>query len=514
MKILQKLNITAIIAVLCAFCFATALSADTTVALRGSDSDGNRRNLQYEKVSIFRCDSENRTISSTITNETQYVEEDGLDIRVCFKVTPRASSDDLFILKIDDFSFTKGRVSGDMAAAGPTRQIPVIMRQNAVDHGLEMSPEVTTIYCDPGASVCAIETRLTGYFFLTNGVIKGRGSVAMQRGRDEDEGRALMPLDGFEDVSINLEFTGGGNGIGPETSTMIVIIGIIIALLVLFCLCGFACCLFGVCCFAYRNKKETEESEEENIEEVSVRIEFDPAVSKKSKKRDEDESETESLEDDQYWDDEAGMADYDSDDRTRSEGNSAEGFDNFDNEMNGAALVPVPETDEESPQKESKRMSKRSSQRSSKMSSQRDSQRGSRRDSQRGSRRGSQRSSQRSSKMSSQRDSQRSSQRSSKMSSQRDSQRGSQRGSQRSSQRSSQRNKSVEDNESWIDNSEDGIEPVDRSSENHDVENNMEEVVPVEDAEEEHVPVEDTEEEPQKRRKSRRQSKRTSKRIN
>jgi len=504
MKILQKLNITAIIAVLCAFCFVTALSADTTVALRGSDSDGNRRNLQYKQVSVFRCDSENRTIASTITNETEYVEEDGLDIRVCFKVTPRASSDDLFILKIDDFSFTKGRVNGDLAAGGPTLQIPVIMRQNAVDHGVAMSEEVTKIYCAPGASICAIETRLTGYFFLTNGVIKGRGSVAMQRGRDEgdegDEGRRVQELDGFEDVSINLEFTGAGNGDGPETSTIIVIIGIIIALLVLLCVCGFACCLFGVCCFAYRNKKETEESEEENIEEVSVRIEFDPAISKKSKKRGEDESETESLEDDQYWDDEAGMADDDSLDGTLSEGNSAKGFDN---EMNGAALVPVSETDEESPKKESRRNSQRNSVRSSKRNSEISSKRNSERNSERNLKRNSEISSKRNSERSSKRNSERSSKRNSERSSKRNSERSSRRNSERSSKRNSERNKSVDDNESWIDNSEDGIEPVDRSAENLDVENIMEEV----------VPVEDTEEEPPKRRTSKRKSKRTSKRI-
>lgn len=334
-----KTNVTSVIAVIWAFWFGTALSFDATVAIRG------RRDLSNEKVSVYRCDSSNQRIASTISNKTEILEDAGLDIRICFQASQEATSNSLYILKIDDFTFTKDRTNGDLAAAGPTRQIPVIMRQNAVDHGIAMSTDLTKIFCDPGSVICAIETRLTGYFFLTSGAIRGNGSVMMQRGKDER--RELQQMDAFEDVFIELEFTGGGRNPIPPKKRTAIIVGIITLLLLTCCCCGIFCCfLAGVCCFAGRDKRE--DTDDDNIEEVSVKIEWSPNA-KNSKKNGEGEdlSETESLEDDKYWGDDVDISDGESE----SDGNHSE------IEMSGHTDFPAHDAKEESKRKSKKNKS-------------------------------------------------------------------------------------------------------------------------------------------------------------
>jgi len=357
MNISQKMNVTAVISVLLAFCFVTALSLDTTTALRGSSGSENEngRNLAEDKISVYRCDLDNQKITSTINNATEVLENAGLDVRICFQATRLATSNDLYLLKIDDFVFTKDRINGDLAAAGPTRQIPVIMRQKAVDHGIAMTTDLTEIFCNPGSEICALETRLTGYFFLTSGTIQGKGSVLMQRGKNER--RELQQMDAFEDVSIELDFTGGGRNPIPPKKRIIIIVSTIILLFSMCCGCGIIfCCIAGICCFAGRDKRE--DSDDDNIEEVSVKIEWAPTV-KSSKKdaEDGDLSETESLEDDQYWDDDIDL----SEDENESNGNKSydDSVENIDMETNGAAVVPVQGAEEESPKKKSKRKSKR-----------------------------------------------------------------------------------------------------------------------------------------------------------
>jgi len=341
-----KANATIITILLLAFSIAAALSSDVTVGLRGGgdiNSNQNGRQLANERISVFRCDSENRTITSTISNKTEELEEFGFDVRICFRVTKQAVINDLFILKIDDFAFTKDRTNGDLAAAGPTRQIPVIMRQSAVDHGVPMSDELTNIQCEPGAEICAIETRLTGYFFLTNGIIRGKGSILMQRGKNGR--RELQQMENFEDVYIELDFTGGGRNPMAKKTRIIIIVSVILGLLLLLCCFG-VCCLMGLCCFAGR-KRKNEDTDEDNVEEVSVKIEWDPAA-KKSKKGDaEDMSETESLEDDKYWDDEVDI----SDDENESHGDGVE-------ERGGTAVVPGQQAQESFSSKKSKKKAK------------------------------------------------------------------------------------------------------------------------------------------------------------
>lgn len=353
MNFSPKSNITAMIAVLWTFCIVSVLSSDTIAALRGSDSrsDKSKRNLANDKVSVYRCDSENQRITSTISNKTEVLEDAGLDLRICFQASRSANSDNLYILKIDEFIFTKDRINGDLAAAGPTRQIPAIMRQKAVDHGVAMSTDLTEIFCDPGSEICAFETRLTGYFFLTSGTIEGKGSVMMQRGRDER--RELQDMDGFEDVYIELDFTGGGRSSIPPKTRIIIIVSIILGLLLLCCCFGILCCFLGLCCFAGREKR-SEDTDEDNVEEVSVKIEWAPTVKGSKKRReDEDMSETESLEDDQYWDDDIAL----SEDGSESDDNSVE---SLDMESKRAAVVPIPEAKQESSsRKESKRNSRR-----------------------------------------------------------------------------------------------------------------------------------------------------------
>merc|ERR1739844_224396 len=105
-----------------------------------------------------------------------------------------------------------------------------------------------------------------------------------------------------------------------------------------------------------------EEADEENIEEVSVTME-QWAPTKKHKKGavDEDLSETESLEDDKYWDDDINL----SEDENEPDENSVQ-IDNFDSAMIGAAAVPDQDTEEEKPKKK-KSKRKSTSRRSSKI---------------------------------------------------------------------------------------------------------------------------------------------------
>jgi hypothetical protein len=353
MNISQKVNFTSVLVVLLAFCFATALASDTTVALRGSGSstDENRRSLANERISVFRCDSDNQRLVPTISNKTEELEDGGFDIRICFQVSSRSISNNLYILKIDDFTFTKDRTNGDLAAAGPTRNIPYIIRQEAVDSGTAISTDFTEVYCEPGSEICALQTRLTGFFFLTSGAIEGKGKVMMQRGREER--RELQEMDQFEDVFMEIDFTGGGRAPIPPEKRIIIIVSIILGLLLL-CLCGSVlfCCLAGICCFAARDKR-VEDTDEDDIEEVSVKVEWAPGM-KRSKKGDEEEdmSETESLEDDQYWDDDIAL----SEDGNESDNNYS--VEELDSEMTGAAAVPVPvpdqEIEEESPRRSKK----------------------------------------------------------------------------------------------------------------------------------------------------------------
>jgi len=338
---LKNINITAVGAILWAFCFVSAYASDNTLALRG------RRELKDNLVTLYRCDAENRTITSTISNSTEELEGNGFDIRICFRATRRAINDGMYIGKIDDFTFTKERTNGDLAAAGPTRQIPVIMRQNAVDSGIVKSDDFSKIECDPGSEVCAIETRLTGYFFLTSGTIYGKGTVMMQRGTF-DQRRELQDMLEFEEVSLDIRFTGGGRAPMEPQQRNIIIISIIIALLVLCCMCGVIwCCMAGICCFAGRDR---DEEEEENVEEVSVKIEWDPEAKKSKKTEEEDMSETESLEDDKYWDNEADHSEDESDDINT--------MDDYDTEMGGLPYVPASERTNQSSKKSKSRNSR------------------------------------------------------------------------------------------------------------------------------------------------------------
>ena len=257
------INIATLIAVLSAFSFTTVASSELSLALRGS-----RGLTVNENIDIFLCDANNDRISSKITNKTEELEGQGYDVRVCFEATRLATTSNLFILKVDDFTFTKDRTNGDLAAAGPTSQLPAILRQTPVDHGVALSDDFTEIFCEPGARVCALETRLTGFFFLTSGIIRGKGSLLMQRGTNSR--RELQSIANFQDVYIEIQYTGGGNGtpLPPGRKRVIIIVSVIAGILVTLMGCGVVfCCFAGICCFGGRDKDE--EHEPEDIEEVS-----------------------------------------------------------------------------------------------------------------------------------------------------------------------------------------------------------------------------------------------------
>jgi len=325
----------------------TFLSAYSFAAVSSASSYTSDPLSSYEKVRVYRCDEENQRITAVIAEPLESL-EDGLPIRLCFESSPQASFNDVSILKVDEFVFTKKRTPGDLAAAGPTRQIPAIIRQKTVDHGVVVSKDVSTLSCEPGADICVFETTLTGYFFLTEGTIRGKGKVLMQRG-NEGGGRQLQHIDTFEDVILDLDFVGEYEKMPPKQGIMI---GIIVTVAILMCCCCaiFACCGLRICCFNNRGKKrkdindddddyyyddgyDIDDMEAAHIDDMEAapvvmvdRISKNSKRSRKSKKDDfstdddEEISETHSLDEDEFWV-ENGSEDYDDATNSLEEGN-------------------------------------------------------------------------------------------------------------------------------------------------------------------------------------------------
>ena len=325
----------------------TFLSAYSFAAVSSASSYTSDPLSSYEKVRVYRCDEENQRITAVIAEPLESL-EDGLPIRLCFESSPQASFNDVSILKVDEFVFTKKRTPGDLAAAGPTRQIPAIIRQKTVDHGVVVSKDVSTLTCEPGADICVFETTLTGYFFLTEGTIRGKGKVLMQRG-NEGGRRQLQHIDTFEDVILDLDFVGEYEKMPPKQGIMI---GIIVTVAILMCCCCaiFACCGLRICCFNNRGKKrkdiddddddyyyddgyDIDDMEAAHIDDMEAapvvmvdRISKNSKRSRKSKiddfSTDEDEeiSETHSLDEDEFWV-ENGSEDYDDVTNSLEEGN-------------------------------------------------------------------------------------------------------------------------------------------------------------------------------------------------
>jgi hypothetical protein len=322
------------------------LSAYSFAAVSSASSYTSDPLSSYEKVRVHRCDEENQRIPSVIDEPLELL-EDGLLIRLCFESTPQASFNDVSILKVDEFQFTKIRTPGDLAAAGPTRQIPAIIRQKTVDHGVVISDDISTLSCDPGSEICAFETTLTGYFFLTEGTIHGKGKVLMQRGTEGGR-RQLQHIDTFEDVIIDFDFVGENGGKLPPKQRITIGIIVSVGTLLCFCCCAiFACCGLRICCFDNRGRKKKDIDDDDydddydvdDVEAVPVMMNWMSKPSKRSSKSkkddvsmDEDEeiSETHSLDEDEFWV-ESGSEDYEMT-NSLEEGNLDRKEDNYKKE--------------------------------------------------------------------------------------------------------------------------------------------------------------------------------------
>jgi hypothetical protein len=295
--------------------FLTAYSFAAVSSASSASSFTSDPLLGYEKVRVHRCDEENQKIPTLIDVPLESL-EDGLRIRLCFESSPQASFNDISILKVVDFTFTKTRTPGDLAAAGPTRQIPAIIRQKTVDNGVVVSDNISTLSCDPGSEICVFQTTLTGFFFLTEGTIHGKGNVLMQRGNKGGR-RQLQHIDTFENIIIDFDFVGeNGEKLPPKHGIMI---GIIAAVVILSCCCCSILACFGlrICCFNNRGKKKKDIGYDDydydyDVDDVEapVMMNWMSKHSKRSKKSKKDEfstydddeiSETHSLDEDEFW---------------------------------------------------------------------------------------------------------------------------------------------------------------------------------------------------------------------
>ena len=269
------------------------------------------------KVTLYRCDEKNQKIIASIDGPKESLAEHGLRIRLCFELTSQAKLNDIYILKVNDFVFTKTRTPGDMEAAGTTRHIPSIIRQKAVDHGVAVSNDLTMLLCDPGSEICVFETTLTGYLFLSEGTIHGKGSVLMQSGRTQRRhyqrlrSRQLQHIDTFEDVFIDIDFVGEKrNKLSLKQGSTI---GVIVIIMILFCCCCTICCCLGNFLDKLKERKDNDDSNnDDDIDDIQAIPAIITWVSKHSRRNnpskkgdigtdDDDVSETHSLDEDEFW---------------------------------------------------------------------------------------------------------------------------------------------------------------------------------------------------------------------
>jgi len=269
------------------------------------------------KVTLYRCDEKNQKLTASIDGPKESLAEHGLRIRLCFELTPQARLNDIYILKVNDFVFTKTRTPGDIEAAGTTRHIPSIIRQKAVDHGVAVSNDLTMVLCNPGSEICVFETTLTGYLFLSEGTIHGKGSVLMQSGRTQRRryqrlrSRQLQHIDTFEDVFIDIDFVGEKREklSLKQGST----IGVIVIIMIIFCCCCTICCCLGIFLDKLKERKDNDDSDnDDDIDDVQTIPAMITWASKHSRRSnpskkgdigtdDDDVSETHSLDEDEFW---------------------------------------------------------------------------------------------------------------------------------------------------------------------------------------------------------------------
>eukprot|EP00538_Stauroneis_constricta_P000621 CAMPEP_0119545812 /NCGR_PEP_ID=MMETSP1352-20130426/458_1 /TAXON_ID=265584 /ORGANISM="Stauroneis constricta, Strain CCMP1120" /LENGTH=544 /DNA_ID=CAMNT_0007590415 /DNA_START=60 /DNA_END=1694 /DNA_ORIENTATION=- len=134
--------------------FILAIATPAAVAQLGQD---------YE-ARAFECDKDNNGMSSSPTKLH------GSTIRICIEPTQATIDKGVYILKINNFQFTKDDT----------------IVQDAVKNGADAdeTQDFTQVTCRSGASLCVIEAQLKRDFYTTDGRVTGSGEVAMQFGSE------------------------------------------------------------------------------------------------------------------------------------------------------------------------------------------------------------------------------------------------------------------------------------------------------------------------------------------
>ena len=140
-------------------------------------------------VRNFQCDEDLREI----TNPRPLSMKGKRNIRICIERNANLQHADVFILKLNEYTFQKDVMQPD----GRSKRV----KQTAVEAGTAVNPydvsndnngngdgsndsiATTFIDCTPGSTLCSFSTRITNDdFFRDPGLIKGVGSVAVQFG--------------------------------------------------------------------------------------------------------------------------------------------------------------------------------------------------------------------------------------------------------------------------------------------------------------------------------------------
>lgn len=136
-------------------------------------------------VRAFLCDDDSKILSLEYP-----LERDERNIRVCFQADRNTDLQDVSILTVNNFKFTKSQ--GDKT-----------LRRSAVDGGVAQSG--TSMTCPGGSgNDCYLSTELPETFFDSDGEVEGQGTVAMQfdNRRLLRGDRDLQDFAGMADVSI------------------------------------------------------------------------------------------------------------------------------------------------------------------------------------------------------------------------------------------------------------------------------------------------------------------------
>jgi hypothetical protein len=176
----------------------------------------------------YLCNSHNQDVASTYSVDNTPLQI-GAMLRVCVEVVNNVNTnnvstttsstfhdEDLFLLKIVDFAFVREWEEDSHQSVDPALEDNVFISRNnnnnhsshaqqeqqhssgnvtkvqqqVLENGVATDPGTTSLICSPGSRICVFQIlALNEVFFLSDGIVEGIGSVALQYGDGRDGDR-------------------------------------------------------------------------------------------------------------------------------------------------------------------------------------------------------------------------------------------------------------------------------------------------------------------------------------